>query len=249
MCNVGATCVCRDEILTNTSRRYRTRRPNSCKTGMAELRAWAVVVVWVVSLASHAHGQLGVWGVDEDTESLDTPTTTASQLLPDIYWEREGEWEDEGNAAGREESGVVVRGQERRWRPLLDTYQGCYDGQVFNGTLMYVNLTQVMENNQLEGAEQACFHLCSNKKPLSSMYIAVSPAVSSVVDGCGCQEALYLDNLDGEKCDTVQHYYRVYCGPANDECMNHGTTLAASSLLLGLPLAALLHSLVTSYDV
>ncbi|MPC26198.1 hypothetical protein E2C01_019332 [Portunus trituberculatus] len=167
------------------------------QTGMAELRAWAVVVVWVVSLASHAHGQLGVWGVDEDTENLDTPTTTASQLLPDIYWEREGEWEDEDNAAGREESGVVVRGQERRWRPLLDTYQGCYDGQVFNGTLMYVNLTQ----------------------------------------------------LDGEKCDTVQHYYRVYCGPANDECMNHGTTLAASSLLLGLPLAALLHSLVTSYDV
>ncbi|XP_063840323.1 uncharacterized protein LOC135089054 isoform X2 [Scylla paramamosain] len=218
------------------------------EAGMAGLRAWVVVLVWVVCLTRHAHGQLGVWDVEEDTERFDTPNATTSQPLPDTYWESEGKWGD--GAAGRGESGLVVRGRERRWRPLLDTYQGCYDGQVFNGTLMYVNLTQVMDNNQLEGVEQACFHMCSNKKPLSSMYIAVSPAVSSGMDGCGCQEARYPDNeMDDVECDGEQNYYRVYCGPTNEDCLNHGITLAASSLLLCLPLAALLHSLATSYGV
>lgn len=213
---------------------------------MAGLQAW--VVVWVLCLTNHAHGQLGVWNVEEDTGRPDTPTNT-SQLLPDTYWEREDEWEDDATGG---ECGPVVRGRERRWRPLLDTYQGCYDGRDFNGTLMYVNLTQVMENNEVESVEEACFHLCSNKKPCSSMYIAVSPAVSSGMDGCGCQEVLDPDNkmediTDGEECDKVQHYYSVYCGSTNNDCMNHAITLTASSLLLCLPFAALLHSLITSY--
>lgn len=46
------------------------------------VQAW--VVAWVVCLAGHAHGQLGVGGAREDTQGLDTSTTT-DQLLPDKH--------------------------------------------------------------------------------------------------------------------------------------------------------------------
>ena len=52
---------------------------------------------------------------------------------------------------------------------------------------------QVMEMNDLESVEDACFHMCSVKKPFS-LYIGLIPAVSSGTDGCGCMDVLDRSN-------------------------------------------------------
>lgn len=36
-----------------------------------------------------------------------------------------------------------MRDDEWRWRPLHDTFQGCFLEEELNGTVMFVNLTQV----------------------------------------------------------------------------------------------------------
>lgn len=211
---------------------------------MTWVQAWAVA--WAVCLVGHAHGQLGIRGEGKDTQGFDTPTTT-DPLLPDTQDTVNESDQEDALSEGTDED-PAVRDDAWGWRPLEDTYQGCFLEEEFDGTLMFVNLTQVMEIHELESKERACFHMCRNKKPLST-YLAISPAITSGADGCGCKDLLDSGSeVDSDRCDEVADHYRVYCGPANWECLNHGEMATVSSLLLCLVLVALLHSLISNYN-
>ncbi|XP_050691790.1 uncharacterized protein LOC126983213 isoform X1 [Eriocheir sinensis] len=205
----------------------------------AWVQAWAVA--WVVCLAAQAHAQLGVRGVGGGTGgAVDTPTTTTTTTTTDQLMQG-------GDGEGKEGGHVVpgVRegsGKPWVWRPLAKTYQGCFTEDHFNGTLMFVNFTQVMAVQQAASAEEACFYLCRSKEPFAT-YIAVSPSVGGGEDGCGCKHYLNPeDEVDGADCDEVLGHYRAYCGPANWDCINRAGQINTPASILLLPLLTLLLS-------
>ncbi|XP_071530672.1 uncharacterized protein [Panulirus ornatus] len=201
------------------------------------LGVWAVLTV--LCLASQAHAQLGEGaeaGQDDTQAWVADDSEGASGGREEAPPEDREEEEEE-----EEEPMTVIIQTPRRWKPLLETYQGCIPAdESFQDSLMFVNLTQVMVgHDELTSVEGACQHLCLNKVPFS-MYLTISPALNGSVDACGChlQDELNLnDMVADEGCDSRIDLYRVYCGPHNIDCFSRaGVTGALSFPLMALPL-------------
>lgn len=207
---------------------------------LREMGAWAWVWVVAACLAGHAYAQLGE-GVGGNATTISTGHATTSQDLP--LQDDHGEEQEEEEVEVR---GTVEVEPPQKWTPVEETYLGCLQEEDnFNGTLNFLNLTQRQEelDEPMTSLADGCFQFCLNKIPFSQ-YISVRPAVNGNVDACGChnQDDLDPDNkVYDSDCESGRmNFFSIYCGPANEKCLNGALACLPSSLLILLLLLPLL---------
>ncbi|KAK3880204.1 hypothetical protein Pcinc_015273 [Petrolisthes cinctipes] len=210
---------------------------------------WVVVVVCLS--AHYAHAQLG-----ENTgvgggggREVEEGRMEVEMEVEVVDYDNEDEFEDTSHQETEEdeEGGGEVEGKGRtgvetepttpfRWKAVHETYQGCiFDDTFFNltDTVLFVNLTQVMEVDALDSIEEACYHMCLIKEPFS-YYLTLSPSTRpNDTDVCSCHQEnqLLQENMleDDTNCDKYKELHRVYCGPANHKCYSRASGIVGSS--------------------
>ncbi|KAK4292587.1 hypothetical protein Pmani_034675 [Petrolisthes manimaculis] len=211
---------------------------------------WAVVSLVVCLAAHHAHAQLGestgVGGgggreVEEGRMEVEMEVEVVNYDNEDEETDEETEEEEEeGGDEGRGRSGAETEPTTPfRWKAVDETYQGCiFDDTFFNltDTVLFVNLTQVMEVDSLDSIEEACYHMCLIKEPFS-YYLTLSPSTRpNDTDVCSCHQEnqLLQENMleDDTNCDKYKELHRVYCGPANHKCYSRASGGVGSSWCL-----------------